>query len=753
MAKAKQNKAATDGDGGLVRLSQPAALAGDGFEVDAESGLFKNVSIITRGPAIGHGFDVDDKMLEQVAASLNGKAKGVKAHMTHAGMGIFSDADSIEFLVGRAAIGEARIVDGQVRADIQLREYARKTPRGDLWAFLTGVGKDDPDAMGVSIVFVPDQYEEREDENQQTLPPAGRVKDVTAVDFVGDAGANPGGLLERKQKQADGHGRPSPHGDGTMNEALKKYLASIGLDAEATDEEAAEYAAALEGDQKTIAEGLADKPKADEAKAEKTKATAKPKADDDGEKLSAADKKIVATRAADRARFGELKGLAAKFGKDIEWLGEQFESGATVEQVRTEILKEQAAKMQRISAVSVGADREAEGLSEAISDAICLRTRIGLYEYDPVTRLAIRDGEGRPKIRQAHKRAEQFRALPLSEMARQYLVLLGMPGVNSFTRPRIADLVMSRDRLWREFPGVIGLAQSTSSFPYILEDVQNKSLQAAYAEATKKWEQCFRRTTNPDFKTIKRMALSAAPDLVEREEGAEVKYYTLTEKRETYHLVTYSAGITQTRLVIINDDIDAFNRIPALQANSCMRKEDTVAFAPLTANAAMGEDSKALFHADHSNYVASGSGAAPSVATLNAARTAMRTQKDIKGEALLDITPVFLIAPAALEGTVRSLLESETVPGTNQGHSKNIWKGELTPIIQPRLDATSITGWYLAALYNQIDTIEVCFLEGEEVPQLKTETVFDTGDVKYAVTHTVAAKPIDFRGLYFNYGV
>ena len=45
-----------DGNTNSVRLM--VDLSADGIEVDRDKGILRNVAIITRGPAIGHGFDV-----------------------------------------------------------------------------------------------------------------------------------------------------------------------------------------------------------------------------------------------------------------------------------------------------------------------------------------------------------------------------------------------------------------------------------------------------------------------------------------------------------------------------------------------------------------------------------------------------------------------------------------------------------------------------------------------------------------------
>jgi signal peptide peptidase SppA len=55
--------------------------------------------------------------------------------------------------------------------------------------------------------------------------------------------------------------------------------------------------------------------------------------------------------------------------------------------------------------------------------------------------------------------------------------------------------------------------------------------------------------------------------------------------------------------------------------------------------------------------------------------------------------------------------------------------------------------YYLAADPAEIDTVEVCFLEGRNGPLVTDEIDFDTSSLKIKVEHTCAAKAIDFRGL------
>ena len=106
-------------------------------------------------------------------------------------------------------------------------------------------------------------------------------------------------------------------------------------------------------------------------------------------------------------------------------------------------------------------------------------------------------------------------------------------------------------------------------------------------------------------------------------------------------------------------------------------------------------DGTALFHANHKNLAASG--AAITAASLGAARTAMRTQKDASGNATLNIRPNLLIVPAALEDTARVLMASETDPSQSNSRKPNPVRGAFNVIVDARLDAASTTAWYLAA--------------------------------------------------------
>jgi len=741
---------------GVITLAVGKLKKGE-VEVDRENRILRNVAFLTMGPAIGHGFVVDEVMLDQLVAEVKRFGRGAPAGYTH------SWTDTIETRMGRAV--NARREGDQVRGDIEIAAYADSSPRGKLGTHVLDLADEDPEVIGLSIRFRPGQDEERTDEHDMPLPPAARIKELLGIDFVGDPGANPEGLLSAADPPERNPGRGAPHpaqtGEQTMNEQLRRYLETLGLKAGASDEEAIAFWNTRKGAEKAFCDELAAKPPAKPAEpAPATPPTppAKPAAPAEPapEALTAAQ---TAGITAERERYKALNGIATEAKLGDAWVTEHVLAGTSVEDAKALALTALAAGRQPVpvgSDVHVGQDRNVATLSDGISDAICLRAGVKLVELDEDGGGAVRDDDGKVTVRKPHERAGQFRNLSLVEIGRRYLGAIGVPGIESFGATRVVDL-MSHRRLFDQFPEVRSLAQGTGNFSNILANSMRKSLLAAYLDAASSWQVWARRTTTPDFKTITRAALSESPDLASRDEGGEINYVTLGDSAETYALVEYAGGIILTRRAVINDDLDAFGRIPTLQGNAARRKEDDVAYAIITANAAMADtgllfnDTAVTSAGGHANHTDTGT--ALSVASLAVGETAMMVQKGPKLAAFLEIAPKFLLVPTAKKAVADQLINSVVDPSkTNAANNPYANKYQVVP--SARLNADSTTAWYLFADYRdgQVDTIEVCFLAGEEQPVLKQETDFDTDDQKFAVRHTVAAKAIDWRGVYKNDG-
>src|SRR5262249_36134419 len=116
----------------------------------------------------------------------------------------------------------------------------------------------------------------------------------------------------------------------------------------------------------------------------------------------------------------------------------------------------------------------------------------------------------------------------------------------------------------------------------------------------------------------------------------------------------------------------------------------------------------------------------------------------------LNISPRYLLVPTAKETIADQFVSTALV--ASAAASVNPFAGKLTVVAEPRLDDASGTAWYLAASIDQIDIVELGLLAGETGPAVESRVGFDVDGLEVKVRHDVAAKVIDWRGLYKNPG-
>ncbi len=291
---------------------------------------------------------------------------------------------------------------------------------------------------------------------------------------------------------------------------------------------------------------------------------------------------------------------------------------------------------------------------------------------------------------------------------------------------------------------------SSSDFPILLANNAHKSMLKGYSE-TEEVFSGFTSTSNlSDFKIHTRVNMSEFGSLDEIPEGGEYKHGSIGEYKEQIKLLTYGKKFSITRQAIINDDLSAFTEIPRKMGRAAKRKIGDLVFSVLTENQVMA-DGNPLFYASHNNIAAKG--VALSVASLSAARTQMRMQKDASGNANLNIRPSLLIIPAALEDTARLLMTSETDPAQTNSRVPNLMRNSLEIIVDARLDSHSPTAWYLAASPSMYDVIEVGYLDGNSNPYLEQQEGWDVDGVEFKVRIDAAAKALEWRTLFRNNGI
>ena len=458
---------------------------------------------------------------------------------------------------------------------------------------------------------------------------------------------------------------------------------------------------------------------------------------------------------ADRTRRNTIQADCKVLGIERAFADKLCESDVSLDEARARILRKVANK--EIGSSVTGFDVRATGSEDdkffaAARDGLLLRSS-GNAQYK-----AKLFDEGKPA-----DGAKDFASVGLKRMAEQFLVRQGV-NTSRMSDPDIAKAAMGYPTVLRQHRIEREAYHTTGSFANLMQDAANKTLLAAYEEAPYTWSMWARQAASvPDFKTINRIRFSEAPNLEIVPERHDYPEKAMSDLKESYTIDKYGAMFSVSWETVVNDDLDAISRIPAMHGNAARRRQNQSVYAVLTANANMS-DGGALFNTTvvttaggHANQ--SASAAVISAATLNAAYASMMVQKGLNSSVILNIQPRFLIVPAAISHTALQFVNSIADPGAGgtaagNANTLNIYGPQgmrnLQVIIEPQLDASSASIWYLAADSGQVDTVELAFLQGEESPVLETDWEFTKDVYLYKVRQTFGVKAIDYRGLYRN---
>jgi hypothetical protein len=426
----------------------------------------------------------------------------------------------------------------------------------------------------------------------------------------------------------------------------------------------------------------------------------------------------IAARAQEieRERVTTIFGLADRLGLERSFAEDLIVRNVPLDEARRAILDKMAAAAdsQRVFphvSVPLGGRDERITRRDAVIDSL-------LHRYSP-SEFPLTEP------------AREYRGMTLLELAREFLTSAGV-NVRGMSRDEVATRAL----------------HSTSDFPNVLAAVTNKTLRKAYDVYPRTFLPFCRQVLATDFKAMYRVQIGEAPQLLKVNESGEFKRGTIAESKESYRIETYGRVVAITRQVLINDDLDAFTRIPAMYGTAIATLESDVVWSIVIVNAAMA-DGVALFHADHNNLA--GSGSALNVTSVGEGRATMAKQTGLDKKTILNIRPTFLIVPSSLELAAEQLIAQNLIPAkTGDVVPQSI--RTLTPIAEPRLDAASLIAWYLAANPSQIDTIEYAYLEGQEGAYIETRNGFDVDGVEIKCRLDFGAKAIDWRGLFKNAG-
>lgn len=331
-------------------------------------------------------------------------------------------------------------------------------------------------------------------------------------------------------------------------------------------------------------------------------------------------------------------------------------------------------------------------------------------------------------VKDASDGSRELASMSLMDMAKKSVELTGK-----------STVLMNRTQILNE-----AFSHSTADFGKLLGNTAGKALRQAYEEEYGSHEIWTGEAEVPDFKDQSLVQLSEAPDLDKISEGAEYKYGNFSDGGMVFNIDKFGKIYSMTWEAMINDDLQAFTRLPQAFGKSAKRKEADLVYQVLTGNPTLS-DGKALFHADHGNLVTGVSGL--TVSSLSEPRAKMRKQKGLNSTAPINVVPRFLIVPASMETTAEQLLASVVDPSKSNDTVNPEFIRGLTLVVDSRLDAVDEEDCYLAASPAQVDTITRAYLANHSRPHFETRDGWEVDGWSIKCRHPFAAVPVDYRGL------
>ena len=389
---------------------------------------------------------------------------------------------------------------------------------------------------------------------------------------------------------------------------------------------------------------------------------------------------------------------------------------------------------------------EAEKRYEAIGDAVLMRANPGMVK-DAAT----------GKEKQLTDEGKKYRFMPLMDIAKE---LMREEGVDFEGRSAMEIAQMALTGSHRNGRPLVDASKRAymgiSDFPIILGNTINRSLMMMYDLYPRTFQEFCRKSTAKDFRPMTKVRTGDVTPFDLIKENEEYVAGNYNESKEVYSVLKYGKKINLSWESLINDDLDAFGRIPMNIAQGAAQKQSDLVWNILTGNPAMG-DTVNLFDAAHSNYIASGSGGAINISTLSAARALMRKQQSMgdkngKGKYYLNIEPKYLIVSPDMELAANEFTSVNYVP-VDQVKINPAYNTSLKVIVEPRLQGLNNgLAWFLAASPQNIETIEYSFLEGDGELFTETKMGFEVDGIETKARMVFGCKALDWKGFVQNFG-
>ena len=271
---------------------------------------------------------------------------------------------------------------------------------------------------------------------------------------------------------------------------------------------------------------------------------------------------------------------------------------------------------------------------------------------------------------------------------------------------------------------------TTGSFPKIFGDSITRRLLREYRGFPQNWRKAVTVRPLADFRTQRPIRLGTFNDLaVVAEDAAFTSLNNPSEVETTYAAQKRGKKFAVTREMILADDLRKLRAFPSMIARAANRTLEKFVFALLEGSSGGGgvntdlvSDGTAIYTVAHANL-----GTSPLDAdSLRSSRIRLLLQQDEDSNETLGFMNPWLWLPIQLGPTGQVLINSEKKPGSANNDVNDNFKA-AQPVMIPYFSDTN--NWFLQARKEDIESIELGFVEGEEEPTLLQQDDPKTGDV------------------------
>lgn len=258
------------------------------------------------------------------------------------------------------------------------------------------------------------------------------------------------------------------------------------------------------------------------------------------------------------------------------------------------------------------------------------------------------------------------------------------------------------------------------------------------------WRQIVTVGNPNDFRNQERTRWGGYGDLpVVDESDPYVALDTPGDEEAKYKVVKRGGLETVTLETIKNDDVGAVRSIPTKLARSAKRTVSKFVFSFIRDNPVI-YDGKALFHVDHGNLLT----VALTQDGYAAARLAMVKQPmpGVAEDDYIYVGPKYLLVPGDLERTAADLFRRST-------NLDATFVQSLHPTIIPVPSFIDPDDWAVVSDPQDIPTIEIGFLDGQEEPEMfiqdqpNSGSMFFNDVITYKIRHIYGGCVLDYRGM------